>query len=50
MKTWKISLINDVGEEIAYELGNMEEVTTKEIGELNWALADGDKIVIEEYK
>lgn len=50
MKTWKISLINDVGEEIAYELGNMEEVTTKEIGELNWVLADGDTIIVEEYK
>lgn len=50
MRTWKISLINEIGEEIAYELGNMEEVTTKEIGELNWVLADGDRIVIEEYK
>ena len=50
MRTWKISLINNIGEEIAYELGNMEEVTTKEISELNWILADGDKIVVEEYK
>jgi len=28
----------------------MEEVTTKEIGELNWVLADGDTIMVEEYK
>ncbi len=42
--------MNDVGEEIAYELGNMKELTTKEIGELNWTLADGETIKIEDYK
>ena len=44
---WKLKLINSVGEEIAEEWSNKEIITTKEIGELDWVLEDGDSLVLE---
>ena len=44
---WKLKLINSIGEEIAEEWGYKEKITTKDIGELNWELEDGDRLVLE---
>lgn len=45
--SWRLKLINSIGEEIADELSWKEKITTKDIGELNWELEDGDRLVLE---
>lgn len=45
--SWRLKLINSIGEEIADELSWKEKITTKDIGKLNWELEDGDRLVLE---
>ncbi len=47
---WKLKLVNCIGEIIAEELSNKEEITTKDIGELGWILYDGDTLVLEKVE
>ena len=45
---WSLKLINDMGLEVASEFSEKETITTKDIGELDWELSDGDQLVLEE--
>lgn len=43
---WKLQLVSSDGYVLAEEFTTKEEVTTKDLGELDWILADGDSLVL----